>query len=140
MVSYYLEILMILPKIGDARFIVVRRGGSLSDRDHHLLAIWAAKCAEHVLAYFEAVSPKDNRPRLAIDLTLAWARGEIKINEAKKATCYSNAAAREAMGAAKFAALSAGQAPVVAHAAAHDLGAAAYAIRAVMAASENDEK
>lgn len=131
---------MILPKIGDARLITVRRGGSLSDNDHHLLAIWAAKCAEHVLAYFESAYPNDNRPRIAIDLTLAWAIGEIRTTEVKKAAYYSNSAAREAAGAAKFAALSAGQAAVVAHVAAHDLGAAAYAIRAVMAASESDEK
>lgn len=44
------------------------------------------------------------------------------------------------IGAAKYVALSAGQAAVVAHVAAHDLGAAAYAIRAVMAASKSDEK
>ena len=34
---------MILPKIRDPRFITVRRGGSLRDDDHHLLAVWAAR-------------------------------------------------------------------------------------------------
>ena len=33
---------MILPKVRDPRFITVRRGGSLEDHDHHLLALWAA--------------------------------------------------------------------------------------------------
>jgi len=35
---------MILPKVRDPRFITVRRGGTLSDQDHHLLALWAAAC------------------------------------------------------------------------------------------------
>lgn len=56
---------MILPKERDPRFITVRRGGSLSDPDHHLLAIWAADCAEHVLHHFEQVRPGDDRPRRA---------------------------------------------------------------------------
>lgn len=131
---------MILPKLRDPRLITVRRGGSLSDEDHHLLAIWAARCAEHVLAYFERDFPADDRPRRAIESALSWARGDIKATEAKVAAYYSNKAAQEAQGAAKYAAYSAGQAAVVAHVAAHDLGAAAYAIRAVIAASEEDQK
>jgi hypothetical protein len=53
----------------------------------------------------------------------------------------ANAAARGLPDPAKFAALAAGQAVAVAHVAAHDLGAAAYAIRATVAsalASEAD--
>jgi hypothetical protein len=44
---------MILPKVRDPRFVTVRRGGTLTDSDHHLLALWAAACAEHVLDLFE---------------------------------------------------------------------------------------
>ena len=40
---------MILPKVRDPRFVTIRRGGTLTDSDHHLLALWAASCAEHVL-------------------------------------------------------------------------------------------
>jgi hypothetical protein len=47
-------------------------------------------------------------------------------------------AARELVGAARFAAYAAGQAAVVAHVAEHDLGAAAYAIKAVRAAAGDD--
>ena len=43
---------MILPKQRDLRFITIRRGGTLTDSDHHLLASWAAACAEHVLHLF----------------------------------------------------------------------------------------
>jgi hypothetical protein len=68
---------MILPTKRDPRFITIRRGGTLTDEDHHLLALWAADCAEHVLHFFEVVKPSDNRPREAIGLTRAWVNGEI---------------------------------------------------------------
>ncbi len=134
---------MILPLIRDKRFITVRRGGTLSDEDHHLLAVWAAQCAQHVLHYFEEACPNDVRPRCAIESTYAWVNGEIAMKQARMAAGASQDAAREASkvsDAAKLAALSAGQAAVVAHVAAHELGAAAYAIRAVMASSPEDKK
>jgi hypothetical protein len=131
---------MILPQIRDKRFITIRRGGTLLDEDHRLLAVWAAQCAQHVLHYFEEARPNDDRPCRAIALTYAWVNGEITMKQARMAAGAANASAREALGAARFAALSAGQAAVVAHVAAHELGAAAYAIRAVMAASPEDKK
>ncbi len=130
---------MILPKERDPRFITVRRGGTLHDSDHHLLAIWAADCAEHVLHLFEQIQPHDDRPRRAIALARAWARGEIKMTEARTAAGYANAAARNLVKPARYAAYAAGQAAAVAHVAAHELGAAAYAIRAVQAAAPQGE-
>ena len=130
---------MILPKIRDPRFITVRRGGTLQDDDHHLLAIWAADCAEHVLHHFEQARPKDDRPRRAIDLGRAWARGEITWQEARTAAGHANGAARDLSGAARRAAYAAGQAAAVGHVAAHELGAAAYAIRAVWAEAAKGE-
>ena len=131
--------LVILPKIRDPRFITVRRGGTLQDDDHRLLAVWAADCAEHVLPHFEQARPTDDRPRRAIDLGRAWARGEITWAAARTAAGYANAAARDLRGAARHAAYAAGQAAAVGHVAAHELGAAAYAIRAVRAAAPDDE-
>jgi hypothetical protein len=131
---------MILPKVRDPRFITVRRGGSLRDDDHHLLAVWAADCAQHVLHHFEQARPGDDRPRRAIDLGRAWARGEIPWSEARTAAGHANAAARDLSGAARHAAYAAGQAAAVGHVAAHELGAAAYAIRAVWAASSEVER
>ncbi|MEA2577405.1 MAG: hypothetical protein QOD78_993 [Chloroflexota bacterium] len=131
---------MILPKIRDPRFITVRRGGTLQDDDHRLLALWACDCAEHVLHHFEQARPKDDRPRRAIDLGRAWARGEIAWAEARTAAGHANAAARDLSGAPRNAAYAAGQAAAVGHVAAHELGAAAYAIRAVWAAAPQDER
>jgi hypothetical protein len=131
---------VILPKIRDPRFITLRRGGSLQDDDHRLLAIWAADCAEHVLYHFEQARPKDDRPRRAIDLGRTWARGEITWGEARTAAGHANAAARDLTGAARHAAYAAGQAAAVGHVAAHELGAAAYAVKAVWAASSEGER
>lgn len=131
---------MILPKQRDPRFITIRRGGTLTDSTHQLLALWAAACAEHVLHLFEQANPEDKRPRQAIELTRAWVNGEIPMKQAHKAAFASNAAAKGMPDAARFAALAAGQAVAVAHVAAHELGAAAYAIRAIRESVEENDK
>jgi hypothetical protein len=130
---------VILPKERDPRFITVRRGGTLQDPDHRLLALWAADCAEHVLCLFGEVEPADARPRMAIEAARAWTRGEITMSEARTAAGKANAAARVLSGAARHAAFAAAQAAVVAHVAAHELGAAAYAIKAARAAAPDGE-
>jgi hypothetical protein len=86
---------MILPKDRDPRFITIRRGGTLTDSDHQLLALWAAACAEHVLHLFESVQPADQRPRQAIEQTRAWARGEITMSQARTVGGHAMAAARD---------------------------------------------
>jgi hypothetical protein len=126
---------MILPKERDPRFITIRRGGTLTDADHRLLALWAAMCAEHTLHFFESEKPADPRPRYAIEQVRAWAGGEITMSQSRAAGGHAMAAARDLSGAARYAAFAAGQAGVVAHVAAHELGAAAYAIKAAQAAA-----
>ena len=86
---------MILPKVRDPRFVTIRRGGTLTDSNHHLLALWAASCAEHVLDLFESAQPEDPRPRQAIEHARAWARGEVKM------MMQARAAGGAAMGAAR---------------------------------------
>jgi hypothetical protein len=130
---------MILSKVRDPRLVTIRRGGTLTDSDHHLLALWAASCAEHVLPLFESARPDDPRPREAIQHARAWARGEVKMTEARAAGGHAMGAARDLSGAARFAAYAAGQAGAVAHVAAHELGAAAYAIKAARAAAPEGE-
>ena len=130
---------MILPKVRDLRFVTIRRGGTLTDSDHQLLALWAALCAEHVLDRFESERPQDRRPRQAIDAARAWTRGEIPMMQARSLGGHAMGAAKELSGAARHAAYAAGQAAVVAHVAAHELGAAAYAIKAARAAAPDGE-
>src|ERR671931_283056 len=131
---------MIFTKNRDPRLVTVRRGGTLQDADHHLLAIWAAECAQHVLHFFERARPGDDRPRRAIELARAWARGEVTMTPARTAAGNANAAARDLFGTAREAAHAAGQAGAVAHVAAHELGAAAYGIRAARAAASDGER
>jgi hypothetical protein len=116
---------MIPPNDRDSRFVMIRRGGTLTDADHQLLALWAASCAEHVLDLFESARPEDPRPRQAIAQVRAWVRGESPMSQARTAAGHANAAARDLRGAARHAAYAAGQAAAVAHVAAHELGAAA---------------
>ena len=130
---------MILPKIRDRRFVTIRRGGTLTDSDHRLLALWAARCAEHVLDLFESAQPEDPRPRQAIEQLRSWVRGEITMTQSREAAGHANAAARDLSGAPRHAAYAAGQAAAVAHVAAHELGAAAYAIKAARAAAPERE-
>ena len=131
---------MILPKDRDPRFITIRRGGTLTDSDHRFLALWAATCAEHVLHLFELLQPSDLRPRQAIEQIRAWTRGEIGMMQSRATGGRAMSAARPLSGAARYAAYAAGQAGVVAHVAAHELGAAAYAIKAVRAAAFKGEE
>jgi hypothetical protein len=124
---------MILPKVRDPRFVTIRRGGTLTDSHHRLLALRAAACAEHVLGLFESAQPEDPRPRAAIEAARAWVRGDVKMMQARRAAGHAQRAARDLRGAPRHAAYAAGQAAVVPHVAAHELGAAGYAIKAARA-------
>ena len=130
---------MILPETRDPRLVTIRRGGTLTDADHQRLALWAATCAEHVLDLFESAQPDDPRPREAIEYARAWVRGEVGMMQARAAGGHAMGAARDLHGPARWAAYSAGQAACVAHVAEHDLGAAAYAIKAARAAAPDGE-
>lgn len=126
---------MILPGVRDPRLVSIRRGGLLADADHRHLASWAADCAEHVLELFETSNPDDDRPRAAIEAVRAWARGEAAMMVTRAVGGHAMGAARPLRGASRFAAYAAGQAACVAHVPEHDLGAAAYAIRAAAASA-----
>jgi hypothetical protein len=45
---------MIFTESRHPRLVTVRRGGTLLDADHRLLAVWAADCAQHVLHFEQA--------------------------------------------------------------------------------------
>jgi hypothetical protein len=98
-------------------------------RDRRAQAAWAADCTERVLPYFEEAFPDDDRPRRAIEAARAWARGEIRVSEARAAALEAHAAARAASAhpAAVAAARSAGHAAATAHMAGHARHAEAYA-------------
>nr|WP_206071175.1 hypothetical protein [Knoellia sp. DB2414S] len=130
---------VILPKVRDPRLVTIRRGGTLTDEHHRMLALWAAACAEHVLPLFEEGRPGDARPRAAIEHARAWTRGEVPMMVSRAAGGHAMGAARSLTGASRFAAYAAGQAGCVPHVAEHDLGAAAYAIKAARASVSGDD-
>ena len=100
--------------------------------DHQLLALWSAACAERVLPLFEAAVPGDERPRKAIEAARSWARGDLKMTDARKIAFAAHAAARETNNeSACLAARAAGHAAATAHVSKHSSHAAAYAIKAI---------
>jgi len=107
--------------------------------DKKILALWAADCADHVLAYFESELPNDDRPRKAIEACRRWAAtGIFRMAEIRNASLDAHAAAKVAKNDdAKYAAHAAGQAVATAHVPTHAFGASIYAIRAVAAHSGN---
>ena len=112
-----------------------------SKQDQKLLAIWAADCAEHVLPFFEAAYPKDDRPRKAIEACRVWVRTDVfKMSEIRGASLTAHAAAREVKenDASCFAARAAGQAVATAHVPQHAFGAAYYALKAVAASDPSN--
>ncbi len=117
----------------DPRFVAVHRGGNLDLATHRLLVGWAADCAEHVLHLFTEANPSDDRPSHAIAIAREWSIGNATVAQARQAAVDAHAAARESSHSAAIeVARSAGHAVATAHMADHELGAAAYAIRAVM--------
>lgn len=105
---------------------------TLGEPDRRLAAAWAADCAERVLPVFEAAAPDDDRPRLLIARTRAFARAEVSTADEIRSRFSGGVGAGDVKDpAAMAAARSAGQAVAVSHMGAHALGAAGYAARAV---------
>lgn len=124
----------------DPRFVALHRGGLLDEATHRLLANWAADCAEHILPLFVAKYPDDDRPARAIEMARAWSRGEASVSDAREAAFAAHAAARGATDAvAREVARASGHAVATAHMADHELGAAAFAIKAVRLVSPASE-
>jgi hypothetical protein len=120
----------------DKRFVAAHRGGSLSKDHHRQLMTWAADCAEHVLPLFG--EQPDDRLLAALKTARSWARGEIPVGQAQKASVQSHAVARESVSPSAIAvARAVGQAVATAHMADHSLGAALYALKAVKAAEQS---
>ena len=111
----------------------------LDDPEHRALARCSADCADHVLGYFTAARPDDDRPSTAIEAARRWARAEVTMTAARQAAYAAHAAARETDGAAADAARAAGHPAATAHMADHELGPAYYALKAVAKTFPGDD-
>jgi hypothetical protein len=108
--------------------------------DHEQLALWAADCAERVLALFEVEHPNDSRPRNAIKATRQCQIGNLSVTEARRFAFAAHAAARAAVKPAAIAsARSAGHAAATAHVATHAPHAARYALKAITFVDQANE-
>ena len=65
-----MRLMPILPAERDPRLITMRRGGTLTDEHHRLLAEWAALCAEHVL-HFSTRSSRATPDRATPSMSVA---------------------------------------------------------------------
>ncbi len=60
---------------------------------HLTLVPWVVECAQEVLEVFESRHPEDPRPRAALEAAHHWARGNMKMQEARRAAIQSHRAA-----------------------------------------------
>ena len=123
----------------DKRFIAEHRGGTLSNKQHRELMMWACDCAKHALPLFG--NRTDKRLTKALLVAETWVKGKASVGDARKASVNAHKVARELSNPIEIAiARSIGQAVATAHMADHALGAAWYALKAVKHAGESADK
>ena len=100
---------------------------------HRVLVLWALDCAAVPLARFEGKYPDEPRPRMALELCDAWARGEVKMPLARRAILDAPAVARM-IDAREYGALchAIGQAGATVHVGAHAPGLPFYELTAIV--------
>ena len=105
----------------------------IEKQKHRTLVRWALDCAQEPLALFEMKYPDDPRPRKALALCEAWARGIIKMQAAKRAILDAHAVAKE-IDDKEYIAIShaIGHAGATVHVEAHALGLVFYELTALV--------
>ena len=114
-------------------------------QNHRTLVLWVFDClgawlpsgssvpSSNILAAFEAKYPQEARPRRAVELGEAWARGTIKMQAAKKAILEAHAVARELVDKEAIALVHAiGQGVSTVHVGTHALGLVVYELSALV--------
>lgn len=105
----------------------------ISKQKHRTLVMWALDCAQEPLAYFESRYPNEMRLRRALELSEAWARGVIKMPEAKRAILDAHAVAKEIDDNECIALAHAiGHAGATVHTETHALGLVFYELTAIV--------
>ncbi len=67
---------------------------SLESQHKRAVVLWALECAEEACSRYEQMNPHEGIPREAIRKSRSWARGEIKLSEARKAILACHALAK----------------------------------------------
>jgi hypothetical protein len=122
----------------DKRFIAELRGGSLRIEQQRQLIKWACDCAENVLPLLGEKS--DERLKNALLIAKEWAKGKATAGDARNASLNAIAVAHESSNPVAIAvARAVGHAVATAHMADHSLGAALYALKAVINAGKSTD-
>lgn len=102
-------------------------------QNHRVLVMWALDCAKLPLEQFETKYPDERRPRICLELCEDWARGKIKMQEAKHAILDSHAVTKE-IDDPEYGALchAIGHAGATVHVETHALGLPMYELTAVV--------
>lgn len=102
-------------------------------QNHRTLVMWALDCAKVPLEKFEKKYPDEPRQRICLELSEAWARGEIKMPIAKKAILDSHAVAK-VIDDSEYSALchAIGHAGATVHVETHALGLPIYELTAIV--------
>jgi hypothetical protein len=115
----------------DIRLVTQHRGGLLTPAQHKQLMKWAYTCAEHVLPFLNTTL--DDRLTNALQIAKQWEKGNVTVGDAIKASRDVHTFARESSDVLTIAiARSIGHAVATAHMADHALGAAIYALKAIL--------
>lgn len=100
---------------------------------HRTLVMWAIDCAQEPLSQFEEKYPEERRPRKALELSEAWARGTIKMPEARRAILDAHKVAKEIDDKVYIALVHAiGHACATVHTETHALGLVFYELTAIV--------
>ncbi len=67
----------------------------MDKQSHRTLVLWSLDCGHSTLQDFESVYPEEMRPRECLELCEKWAKGQIKMKEAKRAILDCHTVAKE---------------------------------------------
>lgn len=107
--------------------------GLMEIQIHRTLVMWALECAKETLSRLEGKYPNEPRPRMALELCEKWARGNIKMPQAKKAILVAHAVAKEIDDKECIALVHAiGHAGATVHVETHAVGLVFYELTAIV--------
>lgn len=105
----------------------------LEKQTHKILILWAFECAKEPLRILNQKYPNEQRFNQAYDLCQLWAKGEVKMPEAKRAILACHAVAKEIKDPHDIALCHAlGQGLSTIHVKAHAIGLVVYELSALV--------
>ena len=105
----------------------------IEQQNHRTMALWAFTFADEIATTLQTRYPEDTRPQGAVRICKEWAKGHVKMPEAKRAILQVHAMAKEISSLEDIALCHAvGQACGVVHTAGHAMGLPVYELTALV--------